>query len=63
MYWASLSDFLAMGGHATFVWPAFGLALVVLLGLGLHSRLQMKVAEREHAEARAEARDGVGREA
>ena len=59
MYWASLSDFLAMGGHAGFVWPAFGVALIILLGLGLHSRLQMRMAERDHADARREA----GREA
>lgn len=63
MYWASLSDFLAMGGHGGFVWPAFGAALLILLALGLHSRIQMSVAEREHADARAEARDGSGREA
>ncbi len=59
MYWASLSDFVAMGGHAGFVWPAFGLAVVVLVGLGLHSHIQMRAAERDHAEARREA----GREA
>jgi len=59
VYWASLSDFIAMGGHAGFVWPAFGLALAVLLGLGLHSRSRMRAAERDHAEARREA----GREA
>jgi len=63
VYWASLSDFLAMGGHAGFVWPAFGAALLILLALGLHSRLQMKTAEREHAEARADARGEAGREA
>lgn len=59
MHWTSLTDFLAMGGHAGFVWPSFGVALVVLLGLALHSRAGMKAAEREHAEARQEA----GREA
>lgn len=59
MYWSSLGDFLAMGGHASFVWPSFALALVVLLGLGWVSRMAMKAAEREHAEARREA----GREA
>ena len=63
MYWASLSDFLAMGGHGGFVWPAFGAALLILLALGLHSRLQMKMAEREHAQARAESHREAGREA
>jgi heme exporter protein D len=28
-----LSEFLAMGGYAAYVWSAFGFALVVLLGL------------------------------
>ncbi|WP_298723372.1 heme exporter protein CcmD [uncultured Ferrovibrio sp.] len=56
MYWSSLGDFLAMGGHAGFVWPSFALALVVLLGLGWSSRIAMKAAEREHAEAKREAR-------
>ncbi|HLT78482.1 MAG TPA: heme exporter protein CcmD [Ferrovibrio sp.] len=64
MYWTSLSDFLAMGGHAGFVWPSFGLALAVLLGLGLQSRARMKAAERENAEARRDLRgEGGSREA
>jgi heme exporter protein D len=29
--------FLAMGGYAGFVWPAYGVALVVLAGLTAHS--------------------------
>lgn len=28
-----MSEFLAMGGYAAYVWSAFGFALVVLLGL------------------------------
>jgi heme exporter protein D len=28
-----LSEFLAMGGYAAYVWSAFGFALLVLLGL------------------------------
>ena len=28
-----MSDFFAMGGYAAFVWPAFGFAALVLLGL------------------------------
>ncbi|MFN4312294.1 MAG: heme exporter protein CcmD [Ferrovibrio sp.] len=62
MYWSSLGDFLAMGGHAAFIWPSFAIAILLLLGLGLQSRLAMIAAEREHAEARLEAgRDGEGR--
>jgi heme exporter protein D len=32
-----LGAFLAMGGYAAFVWPAYGLAFVVLAGLAAHS--------------------------
>ncbi len=28
-----MSDFFAMGGYAAFVWPAFGFAALVLIGL------------------------------
>lgn len=60
MYWASLGDFLAMGGHAAFIWPAFAIAVIALLGLALLSRWGLAAAEREHAQARREAgRDGV----
>lgn len=54
---------MAMGGHAAFIWPSFAIALLLLLGLGLQSRLAMRAAEREHAEARQEAgRDHEGRQ-
>jgi heme exporter protein CcmD len=60
VYWASLGDFLAMGGHAAFIWPAFAIALIALLGLALLSRLGLTAAERDHAQARRDAgRDGV----
>ena len=32
-----LGGFLAMGGYAAFVWPAYGVALAVLGGLAAHS--------------------------
>jgi heme exporter protein D len=32
-----LSDFFAMGGYAAFVWPAYGLAALILFGLLLQS--------------------------
>ncbi|MBM5812640.1 MAG: heme exporter protein CcmD [Gammaproteobacteria bacterium] len=40
--------FLAMGGYAAYVWPAFGLACAVLLW-------NAWAARRAHARARAEA--------
>ena len=33
-----IGAFLAMGGYAGFVWPAYGVALAVLGGLAVHSR-------------------------
>jgi heme exporter protein D len=33
-----IGAFLAMGGYAAFVWPAYGLAFVVLAGLAAHSQ-------------------------
>lgn len=32
-----VSEFLAMGGYAAYVWPAFGFAAAVLLGLAAQS--------------------------
>jgi heme exporter protein D len=33
----AIADWLAMGGYAGFVWPAYGLTAAVLGGLALHS--------------------------
>ena len=33
----SLADYLAMGGYAAYVWSAFGIALLLLLGLFVQS--------------------------
>ena len=32
-----LGSYLAMGGYAAFVWPAYGVSLIVLGGLSWHS--------------------------
>jgi heme exporter protein D len=34
---SALSHWLAMGGYAAFVWPAYAIAAVVLGGLALYS--------------------------
>ena len=34
---SDLSAFLAMGGYAGFVWPAYGVAFVALGGLAVYS--------------------------
>jgi heme exporter protein D len=46
---SSVSAFLAMGGYARFVWPAYGLAALILLGLlawtlGEYRRRQKELA-------------------
>ena len=39
-----------MGGHAGFVWPAFAIAAIVLIGLAVAGHMRLKSAERELAE-------------
>jgi heme exporter protein D len=48
---AALDQFLAMGGYARFVWPAFGLAFLVLGGLLVESLVTYKKRQRELAAA------------
>lgn len=38
--------FFAMGGYAAYVWPAFALSLLGLIGLGAVSWREMKRSER-----------------
>jgi heme exporter protein D len=40
MQWNSVSDFLAMGGYAFYVWGSFGLTAVVMAGEALLIRSQ-----------------------
>ena len=44
----SPAEFFAMGGYAVYVWPSFGLTLIVLI----HN---VRAARRYHAAARAQA--------
>ena len=48
---ATVEQFLAMGGYARFVWPAFGLALIVLGGLLTESLITYEKRKRELAAA------------
>ena len=41
----SIMAFLDMGGYGHFVWPAYGVVAVVLVGLMLASRRSLKSAE------------------
>jgi heme exporter protein D len=50
---STLATFLAMGGYARFVWPAYGLAAAMLLGmivwtLGSYRRRQKELAQLLH---------------
>jgi heme exporter protein D len=51
--------FLAMGGHGPFIWGAYGVALLVLGGLGVASWRDYRAARAEVA--RLEAMAGRGR--
>ena len=39
-----ISAFLAMGGYAAFVWPAYGVAVAILGGLALFSWRRYRVS-------------------
>lgn len=55
----ALSHFLDMGGYARFVWPAYGLAVIVLGGFLVTSVAAYRRARRDLASL--EARRGGGR--
>jgi heme exporter protein D len=40
-----MSEFFAMGGYAAFVWPAYGTAAVILLGLLLSTLRSLRAGE------------------
>ncbi|HEV2161824.1 MAG TPA: heme exporter protein CcmD [Stellaceae bacterium] len=41
-----MAQFFAMGGYARFVWPAYGVAVIVLVGLLVHSVIFYRRAQR-----------------
>jgi heme exporter protein CcmD len=45
----TIQTFLAMGGYAKFVWPAYALAAIVLVGLLVISLRQLRKTEAELA--------------
>ncbi len=42
-----MSDFFSMGGYAGYVWPSYGLAFLVMLGLFIDSFLRLRKSEAE----------------
>jgi len=55
----SWSEFLAMGGHGRFVWPAFGVAFGILLGMALHAWLQRRRLRQKLAALQGSKRSGT----
>ena len=47
---SEIAGFFAMGGHAAFVWPSFGITLAVLVLVWIESRNRLKRNERALAE-------------
>ncbi|NIC05050.1 heme exporter protein CcmD [Billgrantia bachuensis] len=47
MAFDTFREFLAMGGHATYVWSAWGLTAVLLLGAVLHARFERRQVLRQ----------------
>lgn len=41
-----MTEFFQMGGYAAFVWPAYGIAFVVLVGMLVASIRNLRDAER-----------------
>ena len=42
-----LATFLEMGGYARFIWPSYGIVAVVMAGLFIFSRRELRVAQRD----------------
>ena len=42
----SLSDYFAMGGYAAFIWPSYGVAVLLLAALFVVSARRLQAAER-----------------
>ena len=55
-------SFFEMGGYAAYVWPAFGVGAVVMIGLLLFSirRLRLREAELKRLETATGGRRGRG---
>lgn len=53
LYFHSWSEFFQMGGHAFYVWLAYLLSIVILIGLVIQSKLEkqqiLKVVRQENA--------------
>ena len=60
MYFDSFADFLAMGNHGFYVWTAYGLSALLIIGNMLFAlRQQGRVRAELARRARRDARDNV----
>ena len=57
-----MTDYLAMGGYAAYVWSAFGIAFALMAGLFMESRRAARRREVELAELRLQVRPRRARE-
>jgi len=48
-----MNDYWAMGGYAAFVWPAYGLSAVVMLGLCVTAWRSLRQKQRDLAALQA----------
>jgi len=44
---SQLFTFLDMNGYGNFIWPAFGISAIILLGILVHSQRFLKRTEKE----------------
>jgi heme exporter protein D len=50
---SAITHALALGGYGAYVWPAYGFAAVVLIGLFVAARRKLRRAERDAETMRA----------
>lgn len=55
MYFHSFADFIHMGGHAFYVWTAYGITLVMIV-------VHIVMIRRRHRQVRADIRRALRRE-
>lgn len=62
MAFDSLSALFAMGGHAAYVWPAWGVTAALLIGCVWHARAERRQLIRELKRRNRRERDAVKRD-
>lgn len=64
MAFDSVSSFLAMGGYAAYVWPAWGVTLALLVVAVIHARAERRLLmralkRRERRQTHVSSKEGV----